>query len=95
MALFYSYGSNPAQYPLWHDYFRKHQPPTLITWGKNDAIFPPAGAEPYKKDLKTVEFHLRQIYRKLGVSSRAQLVATLASKPALLSRQPAADRQRR
>jgi pimeloyl-ACP methyl ester carboxylesterase len=58
LALFYSYGSNPAQYPLWHDYFRKHQPPTLITWGKNDVIFPPTGAEPYKKDLKTVEFHL-------------------------------------
>jgi DNA-binding CsgD family transcriptional regulator len=27
---------------------------------------------------KTVEFHLRQIYRKLGVRSRTQLVATLA-----------------
>jgi len=58
LALFYSYGSNPAQYPLWHDYFRKHQPPTLIAWGKNDAILPPAGAEPYKKDLQTVEYHL-------------------------------------
>jgi DNA-binding CsgD family transcriptional regulator len=31
---------------------------------------------------KTVEFHLRQIYRKLGVGSRAQLVATLARTPA-------------
>jgi DNA-binding CsgD family transcriptional regulator len=31
---------------------------------------------------KTVEFHLRQIYRKLGVGSRAQLVATLARKQA-------------
>jgi DNA-binding CsgD family transcriptional regulator len=30
---------------------------------------------------KTVEFHLRQIYRKLGVGSRAQLVATLARQP--------------
>jgi pimeloyl-ACP methyl ester carboxylesterase len=58
LALFYSYGSNPAQYPVWHDYFRKHQPPTLIVWGKNDAIFPPAGAEPYKRDLRTVEYHL-------------------------------------
>ena len=56
--LFYSYGSNPTQYPRWHDYFRKHQPPTLIVWGKNDTIFPPAGAEPYKSDLKTIEFHL-------------------------------------
>jgi DNA-binding NarL/FixJ family response regulator len=27
---------------------------------------------------KTVEFHLRQIYRKLGIRSRAQLAATLA-----------------
>ena len=27
---------------------------------------------------KTVEFHLRQIYRKLGVHSRTQLVAALA-----------------
>jgi pimeloyl-ACP methyl ester carboxylesterase len=58
LALFYSYGSNPGQYPVWHDYFRKYQPPTLITWGKNDVIFPPAGAEPYKRDLRTVEFHL-------------------------------------
>jgi T5SS/PEP-CTERM-associated repeat protein len=30
----------------------------LIVWGKNDQIFPAAGAEPYKRDLKAVEFHL-------------------------------------
>jgi DNA-binding CsgD family transcriptional regulator len=30
---------------------------------------------------KTVEFHLRQIYRKLGVGSRTQLVALLAREP--------------
>ena len=28
---------------------------------------------------KTVEFHLRQIYRKLGVHSRTQLIAALAA----------------
>ena len=28
---------------------------------------------------KTVEFHLRQIYRKLGVHSRTQLIAALES----------------
>ena len=27
-------------------------------WGKNDKIFPPEGAHPYKRDLKNVEFHL-------------------------------------
>jgi DNA-binding CsgD family transcriptional regulator len=30
---------------------------------------------------KTVEFHLRQIYRKLGVHSRTQLIAVLADQP--------------
>jgi pimeloyl-ACP methyl ester carboxylesterase len=30
----------------------------LIVWGKNDQIFPAAGAEPYKRDLKTLEYHL-------------------------------------
>ena len=58
LALFYSYGSNPPLYPKWQAYFRQHQPPMLIVWGKNDQIFPPAGAEPYKRDLKNLEFHL-------------------------------------
>jgi len=58
LALFYSYGSNPPHYPEWQAYFRQYQPPMLIVWGKNDEIFPPAGAEPYKRDLKNLEFHL-------------------------------------
>jgi pimeloyl-ACP methyl ester carboxylesterase len=58
LALLHSYGSNPPLYPEWQAYFRQHQPPTLIVWGKNDAIFPEAGAHPYRRDLKDVEFHL-------------------------------------
>jgi pimeloyl-ACP methyl ester carboxylesterase len=58
LDLFLSYGSNPLQYSKWQEYFRTHQPPMLIAWGKNDQIFPPAGAEPYKRDLKKLEFHL-------------------------------------
>jgi len=58
LAMFLSYGSNPALYPEWQAYLRKHQPPTLIVWGKNDQIFPADGAHPYKKDLKNLEFHL-------------------------------------
>lgn len=58
LALFYSYGSNPPLYPQWQAYFRKYQPPMLIVWGKNDFIFPAEGAEPYKRDLKNLEFHL-------------------------------------
>ena len=58
LDLFLSYGSNPPHYPKWQEYFRKHQPPMLIAWGKHDKIFPSEGAEPYKRDLKNVEFHL-------------------------------------
>jgi pimeloyl-ACP methyl ester carboxylesterase len=58
LQLFYSYSSNPPLYPEWQAYLREHQPPTLIVWGKNDEIFPAAGAHPYKRDLKIVDFHL-------------------------------------
>lgn len=58
LDLFYSYGSNPGHYPKWQEYLREHQPPTLIVWGQNDQIFPAAGAHPYQRDLKNLEFHL-------------------------------------
>ena len=58
LALFYDYQNNVPHYPAWQAYFRKHQPPTLIVWGKNDFIFPAEGAHPYKRDLKNLEFHL-------------------------------------
>ncbi len=58
LAMFYSYRTNVPLYPEWQQYFRDHQPPTLIVWGKNDYIFPADGAYPYKKDLKNLEFHL-------------------------------------
>ena len=52
------YGSNVKQYPLWQSYLRKHQPPTLVVWGKNDEIFGPQGAEAYKRDVTNIEVHL-------------------------------------
>jgi pimeloyl-ACP methyl ester carboxylesterase len=58
LQLFYDYGSNPGRYQAWQEYFRQHQPPALIVWGKNDHIFPADGAHPYKRDLETLEFHL-------------------------------------
>lgn len=58
LQMFYSYGTNPPLYPAWQEYLRTRQPPTLIVWGKNDEIFPAAGAEPYKRDLNDLEYHL-------------------------------------
>ena len=34
LALFYDYQNNLKQYPIWHEYFRINQPPTLVAWGK-------------------------------------------------------------
>jgi pimeloyl-ACP methyl ester carboxylesterase len=36
----------------------RYQPPMLIVWGKNDKVFPAAGVEPYKRDIKDLDFHL-------------------------------------
>jgi pimeloyl-ACP methyl ester carboxylesterase len=58
LAMFYSYRTNVPLYPIWQQYFRDHQPPMLIVWGKNDYIFPADGAHPYKKDLKNLDFNL-------------------------------------
>ena len=52
LDLFYDYRTNMPLYPEWQAYFRKHQPPTLVLWGKNDQIFVADGAAPYKRDLK-------------------------------------------
>ncbi len=58
LDMFVSYGSNVALYPDWQALFREHQPPALIVWGRNDQVFPEAGAHPYMRDLNQVEFHL-------------------------------------
>jgi pimeloyl-ACP methyl ester carboxylesterase len=58
LALLRDYGSNPGRYAQWQAYFREHQPPTLVVWGKNDVIFPESGAHPYRRDLKKIETHI-------------------------------------
>ena len=52
------YGSNVPLYPQFQAFFREHQPPTLIVWGKNDTIFPEEGAHPYLRDLPKAEVHI-------------------------------------
>jgi len=52
------YGSNVPLYPQFQAFFRERKPPTLIVWGKNDVIFPEAGAHPYLRDLPEAEMHI-------------------------------------
>ena len=58
LDLFGDYKSNVALYPTFQSYFRKHQPPFLAVWGKNDPFFLPEGARAFKRDLPnaTVRF---------------------------------------
>jgi pimeloyl-ACP methyl ester carboxylesterase len=58
LQLFWDYQFNLDGYPKFQEYFRTHQPPLLVTWGKNDEIFGAAGAEAYRKDLPNGEIHL-------------------------------------
>ncbi|MFF8029880.1 alpha/beta fold hydrolase [Streptomyces sp. NPDC007896] len=51
LDLFGDYHTNVALYPAFQEYFRKHQPPFLATWGRNDPFFLPPGAEAFKRDL--------------------------------------------
>jgi len=58
LTLLFNYQSNVPKFAEWQAYFRAHQPPTLITWGKNDPFFTEAGARAYLKDLPKAELHL-------------------------------------
>jgi pimeloyl-ACP methyl ester carboxylesterase len=58
LELFYNYRTNLECYPTWQEYFRQHQPPTLVVWGKHDPFFSPEGAKAFQQDLKTIEVHL-------------------------------------
>jgi pimeloyl-ACP methyl ester carboxylesterase len=57
LDLLQNYSTNVGEYPTWQEYFRIHQPPTLMVWGKNDQFFPLASAEAYKTDLPNAELH--------------------------------------
>src|SRR5467141_922710 len=51
LDLFGDYKSNVALYPTFQEYFRKHKPPFLAVWGKNDPFFLPPGAEAFTRDM--------------------------------------------
>lgn len=55
MDLLLDYGQNIRHYARLHDYFRRHQPPLLAMWGRNDPFFLPAGAEAFRRDNPNAE----------------------------------------
>ncbi len=55
LDLFGDYKNNVALYPQFQAHFRKHKPPFLAVWGKNDPFFLPAGAKAFKRDIPGAE----------------------------------------
>jgi len=58
LALAFDYHSNVERYQQWQAWLRRHTPPTLITWGRNDPFFPEPGARAYLRDVPDAELHL-------------------------------------
>jgi pimeloyl-ACP methyl ester carboxylesterase len=58
LDLWFDYQNNLKLYPVWQQYLRKHQPPMLIVWGKNDEYFPESGAEAFKKDVNNIDYNI-------------------------------------
>jgi pimeloyl-ACP methyl ester carboxylesterase len=58
LDLFYDYRTNVAAYPAWSAWLRRHQPPTLVIWGKYDPSFLVAEAAAYQRDLPKAEVHI-------------------------------------
>ena len=52
------YRSNVARYPEWQEWLRTAKPPTLIVWGRGDAIFTEDGAKAYLRDVPDAELHV-------------------------------------
>ncbi|WP_158618188.1 alpha/beta fold hydrolase [Chitinophaga lutea] len=52
------YASNVRMFPVFQEYFRAHQPPALVIWGRYDVFFAIEEVDCYQRDLPDVETHL-------------------------------------
>lgn len=53
-----TYKSNIEMFPVFQEYFRKHQPPALVMWGKYEPYFSVNEAYCYKRDLPDAQIHI-------------------------------------
>ncbi|USI93088.1 alpha/beta fold hydrolase [Rhodococcus pyridinivorans] len=58
LDLLFDYHTNIESYDRWQAWLRRHTPPTLITWGRNDPFFTEPGARAYLRDVPDAELHL-------------------------------------
>lgn len=55
LDLFLDYATNVQLYPAFQEYFQRSQPKVLAIWGKNDPFFLPAGAEAFRRDVRSAQ----------------------------------------
>jgi pimeloyl-ACP methyl ester carboxylesterase len=79
LDLLYDYQSNVALYSTWHEYLRASSPPALLTWGRNDAFFPPEGAQAYLDDLPDAELHLLDTGHFATATHNAEIAKLIAA----------------
>jgi len=53
-----NFKSNIEMFPAFQEYFRTHQPPALIIWGRHDEFFDVAEAPCYKRDLPNAQIYI-------------------------------------
>lgn len=53
-----TYKSNIEMFPAFQEYFRTHQPPALVIWGKYEPYFDVKEAPCYKRDLPGADIHI-------------------------------------
>ena len=102
LDLLLDYASNVAAYPVFQAYFRKHQPPLLAVWGRNDPFFLPAGAEAFRRDLPTADirffdtghFALERLIGFLGLICRTNLAIMRTWVPTQMHTRLAIDARR-
>ncbi|MRG45233.1 alpha/beta fold hydrolase [Chitinophaga sp. SYP-B3965] len=56
--LSWDYKHNIEMFPVFQQYFRTHQPPALVIWGKYDPYFGVAEAPCYKRDIPHAQVHI-------------------------------------
>ncbi|MBO9564771.1 MAG: alpha/beta hydrolase [Niastella sp.] len=52
------YRNHMKMFPVFQEYFRVHQPPALVIWGKHDPFFNVGEAVCYKRDLPNAQVHI-------------------------------------
>ena len=52
------YKHHMDQFPVFQEYFRKHQPRALVIWGNYDPFFKAEEAACYKRDLPDAQVHI-------------------------------------